>query len=264
VKKVISTALFGSAGYNLEPVIASALTFFPGWEFRIHHDIGLLSRQPKLKWYADKGLIVLKEVGINLYKGKSMLWRMLPMWDRTVDYFLCRDLDSLLLVKDRRMVETFIASKAAAHCVNDHPDHCVPMMGGMIGFWRYAWNKLPGSTLYPDFEHLTEVQDGFWNQYGADQYLMWQKLWPIAQQSVCEHRLAGWAPIPGTVHSSAVVEPHPLPDVDPHFLEEVDHPYHKKPCARGDSYANFMGAPQFTDQAMLDFRQWGPPAVLTL
>jgi len=33
--KRFSTALFGNVGYNLEPVTASALTFFPGWEFRI-------------------------------------------------------------------------------------------------------------------------------------------------------------------------------------------------------------------------------------
>ncbi len=264
MKKVISTALFGNAGYNLEPVIASALTLFPGWEFRIHHDSGLPNRFPLLKKWADQGFVQLVDAGPNLKKGRSMLWRLLPLWDSTVSHLLCRDLDSLLLVKDRRMVERFIESKAAVHCVNDHPDHTAPMMGGMVGFNCAVYWKTPGADVYATFERLTEVQEEFWNQYGADQYLMWQRLWPVAQQSLCEHRLQGWPQTPGAVYSSTEVEQLNLFDVDPHFLDIVEHPYWKTPCARGDSYSNFMGAPQFTDQAMEDFKKWGPSCVSSI
>lgn len=264
MKKVISTSLFGNAGYNLEPVFASSWSFFPGWEFRVYHEIGLPERRPLLKKLAEQGLITLVEAGVNLKKGRSMLWRLLPLWDKTVSHFLCRDLDSLLLIKDRRMVETFIASKAAVHCVNDHPDHTVPMMGGMIGFDRERYWKLQGADIYRSFDQLLEAQEFVWEQRGADQYLMWAKMWPIAQQSVCEHRLDGWPQTPGAVHSSRVVEEHPLPDVDPHFLETVEHPHWKTPCTRGDSYSNFMGAPQFYDQALTDFKRWGPSCVSSL
>ena len=274
---VISFSLFGTRQFNFEVVFKSAWTFFPGWEVRVHYESGLLARAPVLEKLAKRGLIMLQDSGPSEHPCKSMLWRVKPLWDRSVDHFICRDLDSILMLKDRRMVETFMETGAAVHCVNDHPDHFVPMMGGMVGFNNREFWAEEFYRSWNDFVH----DYPYWDFPGSDQGLMTARLWPRAQQSLCEHRLCGYPQTRGAKHSSTEVEhfgtydgPR-LNDVPVEFFDIVDHPlkprieeYYKRDprrklemdCHRGDSYANFMGAPEFyTDLALGDFNRWGPP-----
>src|SRR3954467_15183674 len=159
------------------------------------------------------------------------------------------------------MVEEFVTSGAAVHCINDNEAHNVPMMGGMIGFNRQKFWELPGAEIYATWQDLV----GVWNlaYKGADQELLAYRIWPLARNNLCEHRIAGYKLTLGAVLSKTSVPSQVISDIPPAFLEIVQHPYWKTDCPRADSYPNYLGASGFRgDDALNDYQKFGTAEVL--
>lgn len=164
---------------------------FKGWELRIHHDervkgypyFEVLDRMHR------SGMIRLVPMGEARTLCGSMLWRLMPIYDPAVHWVVCRDIDSLPMPRDRKMVEEAIAAGADFHAILDSESHSGPLMGGMTAFRAEALRK-----IWPTPDHLklamaARMPHEEWNRHGSDQRFLNGSLWPqIARQTVIHQR----------------------------------------------------------------------------
>ena len=131
------------------------------WEFVIHHD------RTDFSFYYGKALETMNEAGlVRLVKVnepavlcKSMMWRMLPVWDSKAEYVFCRDADSLLTSRQRACVQEFIDSGKGIHGINDNNEHNIPLMGGMIGIKSSLFVQKTGFNSIHDMYRLANISD---------------------------------------------------------------------------------------------------------
>jgi len=243
MKNVASYALYGNRLFywqGLRALVRAHHNIFPGWELRIHHDSTIHApRSAVLREYEKAGLVKLVSIEENKAYCRSMLWRLLPAWDADVQFVLCRDIDSLPTIKDRRMTEQFMQSGAAIHCMNDNGSHTSAMMGGMCSVNAPVMREKTG---YPSWEHLVSLRGDLDRVMGGtDQillhYHMWEKLFP----DVCEHRIKGLHIHPGAKASYTTIEPVDIPDVPKKIQDE------------SDSLIPFMGCPGYDFTRAVEF-----------
>ena len=76
-------------------------------------------------------IIELQNISQSL---EPMTWRFLPLLDPTVDRFLSRDSDSLILNREVAAVMQWLSkSEATFHIMRDHADHCNEILAGKYG-----------------------------------------------------------------------------------------------------------------------------------
>jgi len=199
MKKIASYALFGHHVTHgtrqfywdhIPALVRAHHNLYPDWELRVHVDSTYHEdRSRLLRAFEAEGLVNIVHCGENTACCRSMLWRMQPAWDTTVDYVVCRDMDSAPCPKDAKTIKQWIESGATLHTVNDNHQHTVVMMGGMVGFKVKPFlEKCPWKTweeMVNSFNGL-ELPSG-----GHDQILMSGKLWSTYYPDVCAHRFAG-------------------------------------------------------------------------
>jgi hypothetical protein len=160
----------------------AAAVVYPGWEVWIYHgnDVPL----PVLQVLGAQKHVAL----INLSKAPNvplkngMTWRFLVASDPSVDYFIVRDIDSRLGVRERFAVDEWMASGLPFHVMRDHPGHSkFPMSGGMWGGTRDA---IPDMAM-----RLYRAELAWWasavrvgNGYLGDMQWLTEEIWPIVQQ----------------------------------------------------------------------------------
>lgn len=114
-----------------------------------------------------------------------MMWRFLPLLDPQVSIFLSRDLDSVVNRRELAAVTEFIESDHVFHIMRDHPNHFLPIMGGLWGSkvsltldkWKEIWPLiLQDEKVINPSEH-----------YGMDQYALYKYVWPWAQKVALVH-----------------------------------------------------------------------------
>ena len=132
------------------------------------------------------------------------------------------------------------------HCITDHPQHGIPIMGGLCGFRNQILRNLTQLGSYEAFIAGEPLA-----QHGDDQLLLSRKVWPMMQNSMCEHRFSGFATSERAVKSYSSPSPLDLPWVPGDVL------------AGGDALIPFMGVPGFDPHAAVDFYNAnGPGAVI--
>lgn len=243
MRKLASYSLFGDRPLywnSLRGLVWAHHNLFPGWELRIYHDSSLEKEQGKLAHaYAASNLVNLVFAEENKQPCRSMLWRLKPLWDDDVEWVLARDIDSLPTGKDRRITEVFLASGAAVHCFNDHPQHTAVMMGGMVSFNAPEFRKITGLESWEEMISLCPYLGNATG--GADQMLMHDHLWPRVKSRVCEHRFCGMcADVEAQVSYTKVGDP-PIADVPAKILDE------------SDSLIPFMGCPGYDVSAVVEY-----------
>ena len=146
---------------------------FRGWELVIHHDdrVTAFDDFKFLDRCHDAGLLRLVYMGKANTLCGSMLWRMRPIWDSDADIVVCRDVDSLPMDRDRKMVEEFAQSGAVVHAILDSESHCGPLMGGMTAF-RAKEMRASFPDGLPDLKHIDL------DKHGSDQRLLNTTVWP--------------------------------------------------------------------------------------
>lgn len=174
---------------HLPLVLRASAANFPGWQVRIHHDESIwhVEYGGVLLRLADQGAIKLVDMGKCTSLCGSMLWRMAPAWDPEVEHFICRDLDSVVSPRERRVVQEWVDSGMAAHAIHDHPYHAgTALMGGMVGFDAKQFRKLTGLK---DLVDLYAKAPGSLDQHGSDQRLLNALIWPRVQKHALMHQL---------------------------------------------------------------------------
>jgi len=172
----------------IELLIKAHFAAFKGWELWIHHDNRVKDFEcwPYLTRLHRAGIIKLVDMGESKELCASMLWRLAPIWDKSVDVVVCRDVDSLPMHRDRKMVEEFIESKADVHAILDSESHSGPLMGGMVSFKTQAFReKFPNGLE----SILAEGGPAELFRHGGDQRLLNGMVWPrMASQTLIHQR----------------------------------------------------------------------------
>ena len=96
---------------------------------------------------------------------------------------MSRDLDSALTPRERSAVNVWLASNKSFHAMRDHPQHGVPMLGGMWGFRPSMSPRI--SRLIHNKIHNRELV----KHYGGrgDQTFLAKEVWPEAKSSIIVH-----------------------------------------------------------------------------
>ena len=163
----------------LPSVVRAFRAVWKGWELRIHHDERCKDRSnwPLLERCAKAGMLRLVPMGESKTLCGSMLHRLEPINDSSVEWMVCRDVDSLPMHRDRKMIEQAIALGAKTHLILDSESHS-GLMGGMSAFHH--------DTL-PYFQAST--RDGIdMNQHGADQRYLNREIWPHVRSETVIHQ----------------------------------------------------------------------------
>jgi hypothetical protein len=121
----------------LRSLVRNHWAVWADWQLVIHHDekAKAFPFWKCVERMADRGLLKTVYMGESKKLCASMLWRMLPAWNLSVDYLLCRDLDSLSTPRERRAIDKWMASGKAISSLHDSESHNADdLFGGLCGF----------------------------------------------------------------------------------------------------------------------------------
>jgi hypothetical protein len=169
MKKVISFSLYGNDPIYTIGCIRNAEIknqIMPDWEMWVYHDKSvnevILSK-----------LLVLgvKLIDTDLDIKFGRMWRFLPSSENDVDYFISRDTDSRLSMRDVVSTEEWINSSKEFHIVREHPiGHHWWMNAGMWGCKKNSIKDI--EKLMEDYSQIsTKVDDKFFDQYFLEQII---------------------------------------------------------------------------------------------
>ncbi len=161
---------------NFVPTLVRAHAYvWSGWELWLYHD-DRVTQYPYWKAVeklAAAGLLKLIPFGPSksLCALTGMLERLQPLFDPSVEYLACRDVDSLPMPRDRKMVDEFIARDGTAHSIQDSSSHS-GLMGGTCAFNAGKFRKR--FEAFHLFELLARAEGLHinYNRHGADQMFL--------------------------------------------------------------------------------------------
>ena len=140
--KVISFCLWGDDPKYTRGAIANAklaLEIYPGWEcwFYCRKSVPI----------DVQSILAVMESCRVIYVDKPGSWtgmfdRFLPGIDSGVECFISRDCDSRLTTREAEAVNQWLVSSKGFHAMRDHPQHSVPILGGMWGMKRGAMSPM--------------------------------------------------------------------------------------------------------------------------
>ncbi|XP_065656604.1 uncharacterized protein LOC136082000 isoform X2 [Hydra vulgaris] len=194
---VLSYSLFGNNweryGKNVEHVAKEAAnnSLYKKWTIRVYHDkysisldnvMNLTERYQNLEFVNVSNLIDLESIN-------GMVWRFLIVADLTVDIACIRDLDSKILERESDAVRIWLKSGKLVYAMKDHPQHDIPILGGM---WCYR-NKLNrelgikiAQLCIENSMHRNPIKQEEAKK-GDDQNILTRHIWPLIRQNLFIH-----------------------------------------------------------------------------
>lgn len=180
MKKVISFSLYGNDPiYTIGCVRNAEIKnqIMSDWEMWVYHD----------KSVNDIILSKLLVLGVKLIDTDidvkfGRLWRFLPSSESDIDYFISRDTDSRLSMRDVVSTEEWINSGKEFHIVREHPlGHHWWMNAGMWGCKKGSIINI--KKLIEDYSLIsTNSNDKFF-----DQYFLEQVIYPLTKNKSLIH-----------------------------------------------------------------------------
>jgi hypothetical protein len=183
MKRVVSFSLWGTSDIYLQgalDAVGQVARAYPGWEcwFYLARDVPERVR----KQLADKGARVLDGTPWGPWAG--MYWRFLAAADPEVEIMISRDVDTLILEREVRAVDDWLASGCPLHIIRDHPKHEMPIMGGMWGCRAELFRNIP---------ELISKWNRF-DRYGCDQEFLARIIYPVFRHRAWIHSECIWFP----------------------------------------------------------------------
>lgn len=107
------------------------------------------------------------------YAGtEPAIWRMMPLWQRDVDMFHTRDIDSVPTETEYRYTSAFEQSSCAIGTLRTHQNHYGIKCRMLAGLSSFKPEKVPFCMKYDSFYTYYAMKHG---NYGSDQDLMIQQ-----------------------------------------------------------------------------------------
>jgi hypothetical protein len=167
MSNLISFSVWGSQEKYLKGCIQNihlAKKIYPGWRVRFYYD-----SEVSKDFINELSSLGAETVCMfsNESKWEGLFWRFLPAGDPSIDTFISRDIDSRLNEREKAAVDEWLLSGKHLHCMRDHIEHNVPMLGGMWG--------CRGRVL----ENISNLMDGWMNKKykGSDQDFLRIEVW---------------------------------------------------------------------------------------
>ena len=184
--RYIAMALWGSNPKYVQGAIENAKlleVIYPGWILRIiaARDVPECAIEELLKIRNVEVAMCNDDPG-NLYTLK----RFEIADDPLVDIALFRDSDSRFSEREAEAVRFWIKSGKKFHIMRDHPWHNMPIMGGMWGMRKLAYNFEIKPFIGKFLSSLVMANDGVC-KYGVDQEFLKDCIYPFAKKDAVIH-----------------------------------------------------------------------------
>ena len=214
--KIISFSVWGNDKKYLQGCyenIHLAKEIYPGWQTRFYcaSNMDESFYRELLRLGAE-----LTTVDIDKNSWEGLFWRFMPAFEDNVDIFISRDTDSRLNYREKAAVDEWLASDKDIHCMRDHVEHNVPMLGGMWG----CRNKI----LHDLHKQFSEWQEREYK--GSDQDFLRNVVFEnYRDKIICHDRFyQGFARINGIFR-----EPYDRPNLVFDLENKIDVEYHYIP-----------------------------------
>ncbi|XP_076046060.1 uncharacterized protein LOC143028182 [Oratosquilla oratoria] len=171
---------------------AEVMDKYPGWIMRVYHNVSDLDLEgqkllcdvfcsyPHLDFcHVDRLPPPFEEFGSQQKVGT--LWRFLVGLDPLVDVFISRDLDSYILPREQAAVKQWLGTEYPYHIMRDHPYHKAHILAGL---WGCRINMKRANAYHLLSTVLSQSRD---DQWGYDQKLLRQIVWPATQGKMLGH-----------------------------------------------------------------------------
>lgn len=129
---LVSYSLYGTSAKYIEGAIRNAKTtpkVLPGWKCRFY----VAEEIPKkyLNQLIELGSEVITcETSIG---SSGMFWRYRAIDDKNYEFVIFRDTDSVIDLREADAINEWVKSGKSIHIIRDHPQHDVPILGGLWG-----------------------------------------------------------------------------------------------------------------------------------
>lgn len=174
-KNIIAFSLFGNdAVYtaNMEKVIKTYNELLPGWKCRVYVAKDIDANYIKLLTGNGCEVVIMENAGVD---ARYTTWRFLAI-EEGAEAVIIRDLDSMPTLREKIMIEQWLASDKDFHIIRDHIHHNALVMAGMWGI-----KKSTISIKKETRKHLLT------NNYGVDQVFLEKVIYPRFKNSVMVH-----------------------------------------------------------------------------
>tara|TARA_R110000868_G_scaffold5669_3_gene33482 strand:+ start:805 stop:1500 length:696 start_codon:yes stop_codon:yes gene_type:complete len=178
MKNIISYSLWGDRPMYWAGALENikmVTEFFPGWICRFYIDKNAKTDLINTI-IGDNVETVLMDAQIHI---NGMFWRFNAAFDDNVNIFLSRDCDSRFSKRELNAINEWLESDKDFHIMRDHPQHTVPILGGMWGCRNNIFKKY-------NFKEEIDV----WSQRlndGADQDFLDRVVYPNIKHTALEH-----------------------------------------------------------------------------
>lgn len=172
--KIISFSIWGDSPLYRDGALQNVIiakTIYPDWVCRIYHDG--LPEDVKTAFIKEGAQLVSMAHSDN---WSGLFWRFLPAAEKNVEAFIVRDADSRVNERERAAVDEWLASDKPFHCMRDHYEHNVPIMGGMWGCRGKIKSFINMLDTWKQNSHK-----------GDDQTFLAANLWPIFREKALVH-----------------------------------------------------------------------------
>jgi protein O-GlcNAc transferase len=171
MKKIISFSIWGNNPIYKRGLLRNIQMIphiYPGFTIRVYYDESMI-----LDWLSYVHYIELIKMHMN-NKWDGLFWRFKAISES--DITLIRDTDSLVNVREAAAVNEWLLTNYSFHCMRDHIEHNVPIMGGMFGC----------RNNFIDIDTLLSKWNVF-DRKGSDQDFLANLVWPIVRKHSLVH-----------------------------------------------------------------------------
>ena len=179
-RNIVCFSLWGNdPKYTYTAVVNAKMVpkIYRGWTARFYVDdtVPLEIRNALIQYGAQ--VILVENDGRNYLK---LFWRFLASDDQGVDFFISRDADAIVNIREKAAVDEWLASGKPFHMMRDHPEHAELIMAGM---WGGISGLLPNLTRQA--VEYYEAHETKWRW--VDQDFLRDRVWPIIKNHSILH-----------------------------------------------------------------------------
>lgn len=183
---VVSYSIFGNKEEyykGIDIIVIAHEAIYKNLELWLYHDDSLIKHKyyPKLLKSQELGKIKLITFENDKALTRSMLWRMLPLFEKEVDWCFCRDIDSIPMPRDYAAITEAINSTADFHFIYDdsrHNPETIPIFGGAMGYRKSLFDDIFGFKTFEEFMRYSGNEDEWFKTYAHDEHYLRDKIWP--------------------------------------------------------------------------------------
>lgn len=181
-RNVISFSVWGTDLRYLQGALNNAIVaryLYPSWTARFYTDGSTPTDFRSALVRNAAQVVMVPDLAAATY---GTFWRFLVEDDESVDFYLVRDADLVLNIKERWAVTDWLRSPSAFHIMRDELQHSELILAGMWGAHRGNIGGIRKRII-----GFCGALPKIGNYLHADQHFLRSVVWPIARKSVLVH-----------------------------------------------------------------------------